>query len=113
MYFYMKDIQIVTDEPYIQNAEQPNWIIPISGWGNPDMDDANKRMRVYLTVAKEMGINIIFSSRLGTFTSYKRAPSVSADIQEINTNTFLEYEKNIHPNWYRNFVDKVQEMLGN
>jgi hypothetical protein len=104
---------IETDEPYIQNAQLPNWIIPISGWGDPDMKDAHRRMHIYLSVAKEIGVNIIFSSRLGTFTSYKRAPSVAAEIKDNNNKTFLEYQKSIHPNWYQNFVDKTQEMLGN
>ncbi|MCI5055574.1 MAG: phytochromobilin:ferredoxin oxidoreductase [Flavobacteriales bacterium] len=95
--------ELITDTAYIYNRELPTWIIPISGWG----EDGNELMRTYHNVAQKWNINIEFSSRLGTFTSYKYAPSVSKEIQTSNDKTIAVYRRHFGEDWQQRFSREV------
>ncbi|WP_018343751.1 hypothetical protein [Cytophaga aurantiaca] len=103
--------KLATDAPYMNNHDLPIWIVPISGWGSDAMEEAYTRMEIYKNVAKELNINIEFSSRLGTFQSYKRAPAVAAQIEEHNEKTFAVYEENLGKDWRQKFSEEVQKQL--
>lgn len=103
--------KLATDAPYIHNYDLPIWIITISGWGSDTLDEAYERMEVYKKVAEEMNINIEFSSRLGTFQSYKRAPAVAEQIEEHNEKTFAVYQKIVGTDWQQKFNKEVQKQL--
>jgi hypothetical protein len=103
--------KLETDTPYINNDGLPIWIVTISGWGSENMDDAYKRMQIYKSVAEKLNINIEFSSRLGTFQSYKNAPGVAEKISEHNEKTFAVYEKILGRDWRQKFSDDVQKKL--
>lgn len=109
----MKDVnrKIETDTPYIFNDALPVWIVTISGWGSESIEDAFKRMELYKSVAEKMQINIEFSSRLGTFQSYKRAPVVAEQIETHNTHTFAVYEKTFGEDWRIKFIHEVKKNL--
>ena len=102
---------ILTDTPYIQNETLPIWIVTIDGWGDPDIEQGQKRMKAYKTIADKWEINIEFSSRLGTLTSYKYAPSVAKEIMEHNKKTFATYEKKFGKNWQQKFSLEVNEYI--
>jgi hypothetical protein len=105
----MKEME--TDEPYMHNEALPVWIVTISGWGSESMEEAHQRMDAYKAVAEKWKINIEFSSRLGTFRSYKRAPSVSKEISAHNDQTFTVCEKLFGENWRNAFVEEVHKRL--
>jgi hypothetical protein len=98
---------IKTDKVYIYNKKLPVWIVPVSGWG----DHAVDQMKAYDAVAQIMKINLEFSSRLGTFNSYKRAPAVAKEINDHNENTFAAYQKELGSDWQTKFVDKVNALM--
>ena len=100
------------DNSQIQNETLPTWIVTICGWGDPDIEEGEKRMSAYKTVADKWGINIELSSRLGTLQSYKKTPSVAKEIMKHNDNTFVQYEKKFGENWRENFNNEVNEILG-
>lgn len=103
--------KLATDAPYINNYDLPIWIIPISGWGSDTMDEAYARMEVYKNTAEKLNINIEFTSRLGTFQSYKRAPAVAEEIDAHNADTFAAYEKTIGADWRNRFNEEIQKQL--
>ena len=105
--------ELKTDTPYIHNDALPIWIVPVSGWGSDGIDEAHTRMLTYKNAAQAFRINIEFSSRLGTFQSYKNAPSVAKEISEHNEKTFAAYEDVIGADWRKNFNEKVQQELNN
>lgn len=100
--------KLATDAPYIHNYDLPIWIIPISGWGSDSMDEAYKRMEVYKNAAEKLNMNIEFSSRLGTFQSYKNAPTVAREISEHNEKTFTVYANAIGVDWRERFSAEVK-----
>jgi len=104
--------KLSTDTPYIHNNDLPVWIVPISGWGSESLEEASNRMLAYKKSAEYLNINIEFSSRLGTFRSYKRAPSVGKEISEHNEKAFIEYEKNIGIDWRERFNEQLKNKLG-
>ena len=93
----------MTDTSCINNEKLPVWIITTSGWG----DDAISRINAYAGVARRWKLNIEFSSKLGTFTSYKYAPTAAKKIQEQNENTFEAYQKEFGENWQQRFMEEV------
>ncbi|MCD6587971.1 MAG: hypothetical protein J7K88_05425 [Candidatus Fermentibacteraceae bacterium] len=93
----------MTDTSCINNEKLPVWIITTSGWG----DDAISRINAYAGVARRWKLNIEFSSKLGTFTSYKYAPAAAKKIQEQNENTFEAYQKEFGENWQQRFMEEV------
>src|SRR6478609_6796905 len=99
--------KLLTDSPYIHNKTLPIWIVPISGWGSASMAEANNRMHAYKKSAEELKINIEFSSRLGTFQSYKNAPTVATEIREQNERTFAVYANMIGVDWREQFSAEV------
>jgi len=103
--------KLSTDTPYIHNKDLPIWIVPISGWGSESLEEANNRMLAYKKSAEYLNINIEFSSRLGTFRSYKRAPSVAKEISEHNEKTFVVYEEIVGKDWPKRFNDEVKKKL--
>ena len=100
-----------TDAPYIYNYDLPIWIVPISGWGSTSMEEAYKRMEVYKNIAEKWNINIEFSSRLGTFQSYKNTPVVAEQISKHNEKTFVVYEKIFGTDWQQKFSNEVIKQL--
>ncbi len=103
--------QLETDIPYMHNDALPFWIVPISGWGSESIEKANQRMSAYNEVAKQWKINIEFSSRLGTFQSYKNAPSVAEKIEAHNKKTFAVYKSLFGKDWRIQFVKEVNLIL--
>jgi hypothetical protein len=103
--------QLITDTPYIHNDALPIWIIPISGWGSTSINKAYERMQVYKNIAEEQNINIEFSSRLGTFQSYKHAPAVAEQISTHNEKTVAAYAKILGTDWQQKFSDEVKKQL--
>lgn len=103
--------KLLTDTPYIHNKTLPIWIVPISGWGSTSMAEANNRMHAYKKSAEVLNINIEFSSRLGTFQSYKNAPTVATEIRERNEKTFAAYESKIGTDWRERFSVEVKKQL--
>lgn len=107
-----KSKKVATDSPYIYNKALPVWIVPISGWsGNDNEEEAYTRMEVYRSIAEKMKINIEFSSRLGTFRSYKNAPAVSLQISGHNKKTFAAYEQIFGAEWRQLFQQEVIKLL--
>jgi hypothetical protein len=94
----------MTDTSCINNEMLPVWIITTSGWG----DDAISRINVYAGVARRWKLNIEFSSKLGTFTSYKYAPAAAEQIQKHNETTFEAYQKEFGENWQQRFMEEVK-----
>jgi hypothetical protein len=103
--------KLETDTPYMNNHDLPVWIVPVSGWGSENTDNAYARMDAYKTAAETFNINIEFSTRLGTFQSYKNAPSVSKEIQAHNDETFAVYEKVMGSDWQQRFIKEVHKQL--
>ena len=103
--------KLQTDTPYIHNKTLPIWIVPISGWGSESMEEASNRMHVYQKIAEDLKINIEFSSRLGTFKSYKRAPTVGKEISEHNEKTFAAYASEIGEDWQEKFNAALKKQL--
>ena len=100
-----------TDNPYMHNDTLPIWIVPISGWGSEIIEEASQRMSAYNQVAKQWKINIEFSSRLGTFQSYKHAPAVAQKIEAHNAKTFAVYDSLFGKDWRIRFVKEVDLIL--
>ncbi len=107
-----KNNKLETDTPYVYNEEVPVWIVPISGWGSEGIKNAHDRMRAYLLAAEILKVNIEFTSRLGTFQSYKNAPSVSNEISAHNNHTFAAYDTLLGTNWRTTFYDEMTKHLG-
>ncbi|QHT71423.1 hypothetical protein GXP67_34580 [Rhodocytophaga rosea] len=97
----------MTDTSIIYNEKLPVWIVPVSGWG----EEAYERMNAYKQVAELWKLNIEFSSRLGTFNSYKHAPSVAKEIREHNGKAFERYQKEFGENWQQKFMEKVNTIM--
>lgn len=104
--------KLVTDTPYIHNKTLPIWIVPISGWGSESLEEANDRMHAYKKSAEGLKINIEFTSRLGTFRSYKNAPTVATEIREHNEKTFAVYASELGADWRERFNQEVKKELG-
>lgn len=103
--------KLETDTPYIHNKTLPIWIVPISGWGSESMVEASNRMHAYKNSAELLKINIEFTSRLGTFQSYKNAPTVATEIREQNEKTFAVYATNLGVDWRERFSAEVKKLL--
>ncbi len=105
------DNKLITDQAYIHNDSLPVWIVPVSGWGSESIENAYLRMQVYKQVAESFNINVEFSTRLGTFQSYKRAPAVGKQIDEHNDHTFAVYAGVLGKDWQRRFIDEVHKQI--
>jgi len=103
--------KLQTDTPYIHNKTLPIWVVPISGWGSESVAEANNRMHAYKKSAEVLKINIEFTSRLGTFQSYKNAPTVATEIREQNEKTFAVYASEIGVDWREIFSAEVKREL--
>ena len=99
------------DNLYIKNKSLPVWIVTVSGWGDPDMDNAFQRIDAYKQVADKWKLNIEFSSQLGTLTSYKYAPLIDKEINEHNERTSIEYEQVFGKDWQQRFLKEVNAIL--
>jgi hypothetical protein len=103
--------KLITDEAYIHNESLPVWIVPVSGWGSESIENAYLRMEAYKQAAESFNINIEFSTRLGTFQSYKRTPAVGKQIEEHNDHTFAVYTEILGKDWQRRFIDEVHKQI--
>ncbi|ABG59564.1 hypothetical protein [Cytophaga hutchinsonii] len=103
--------EIRTDGPYVYNEELPVWLVAVSGWGSEDINSAHERMRAYLLAAEKLKINIQFTTRLGTFQSYKHAPAVAKEIMQHNDTTFAVYTTKLGENWQKTFHDEMSKHL--
>jgi|GEM_PF-1874324 len=102
---------ILTDTPYIHLDGLPVWMVIVSGWGDPNLEEGYKRMLISKNIAAEWKINIEFSTRLGTLQSYKNAPAVANEIMEHNEKVFAVYEKILGKDWRQRFVQELNEQI--
>lgn len=102
---------LVTDQAYVHNESLPVWIVPVSGWGSESIENAYMRMQAYKQVAESFNINLEFSTRLGTFRSYKRAPAVAEEIDQHNEHTFTSYAAALGKDWQYRFINEVHKLV--